>query len=482
MTQRAGAAPAPVVLPPRRTMGAVDAVWLHMDRPENLLVVDTLMWFEGTVRADRLRALLERRLVDRFGVFRMRPAEPLLPLGPPRWVPDETFDLDRHLQVRRLAAPGDDAALRDLVEARIIEPLDPAHPLWQVLLVHGYRGPDGRGRAGSVLLARIHHAVADGSALAHVLLSLTDPVDGPDAGASAPSGLAPSGAPSTGGAFPDGVAALVRRGVRDGLHLFADMARLARPGAALDALALAWQAGRVADKILLGTPPRTPLSGTPGRAKHAVWSRPHDLAAVKAAGRATGCTVNDVLMAAVGGAVAGYLQARGALAQDVTMMVPVDVRGGRPLPPELGNRFTLVLFPLVSHDLAPVARLALTRERMDGIKASPEAALTFGALGAIGLAHPEVERRLVDFFSAKAVGVLTNVAGPTGRRTLAGVPMSGVLGWVPQAADQTLGVCVFSYAGTVRVGLRADAAVVTDPELLVEGFDAALAGLEALAS
>lgn len=469
----------------RRTMGAVDAVWLHMDRPENLLVIDTLMWFEGTVRADRLRTLLGRRLLDRFGVFRMRPADPLLPLGPPRWVLDDGFDLDRHLQVRRLAAPGDDAALRAFVEARIREPFDPAHPLWQVFLVHGYRGPDGRGRPGSVVLARIHHAIADGIALAHVLLSLTDPVEGADdvlGGSSSGASGASSDSSSGDRAGPSGVAAFVRRGVRDGLHLFADMARLARPGAALDALALARQAGRVADKILLGSLPRTPLSGVPGAAKHAVWSRPHDLAAVKAAGRATGCTVNDVLMTAVGGAVAGYQQARGATPQDVTMMVPVDVRGGRPLPPELGNRFALVLFPLASRHLEPAARLALTRERMDSIKASPEAALTFGALGAIGLAHPEVERRLVDFFSAKAVGVLTNVPGPTDRRALAGVPMSGVLGWVPQAADQTLGICVFSYAGTVRVGLRADAAVVTDPELLVEGFDAALAELEALAS
>jgi WS/DGAT/MGAT family acyltransferase len=446
----------------RHTMGAVDAIWLHMDRPENLLVIDTLMWFDGTVRVDRLRAVVTERLLDRFPVFRMRPAEPVLPLGPPRWVDDPRFDLDQHLVVRRLAAPGGDAALREFVEEHISQPLDLAHPLWQVWLVHGYR-PDDGGPAGSVVLARIHHAVADGIALAHVLLSLTDPADD----AVPP----PAPAPADDGA---------RGPLRAALHLFADLARLVRPEAAVDALTLAWQTGQVVDKLLLGSLPRTPLSGTPGIAKRAVWSRPHDLAAVKAAGRATGSTVNDILMSAVGGAVASYLTARGAEPVDLTAMVPVNVRAEGPLPTELGNRFALVLFPLVSTVVDARTRLDRTRGRMDAIKASPEAAITFGTIGAIGLTHPQVERLLVDFFSAKAVGVLTNVVGPADRRTLAGVPLTGVLGWVPQAADQTLGVCVFSYAGTVRVGFRADAAVVTDPELLVVGFDAALAELVAL--
>ncbi len=74
----------------RHTMGAVDAIWLHMDRPENLLVIDTLMWFDGRVDERRLRAVLAERLVERFPVFGMRPAEPLLPLGSPRWETDPT--------------------------------------------------------------------------------------------------------------------------------------------------------------------------------------------------------------------------------------------------------------------------------------------------------------------------------------------------------------------------------------------------------
>jgi diacylglycerol O-acyltransferase / wax synthase len=481
--------------PRRRTMRAVDAVWLHMDRPENLLVIDTLLWFDDRVDPARLRALVEGRLLRRFPVFRSRPDEPLLPFGPPRWRELPEVDLDRHVEVARLPAPGGDAELRAFVEARIREPLEHDRPLWRLHLVHGYRAPDAApgAPAGSVLLARVHHAVADGVALAHVLLSLTDPADdAPDTGTPVPDGVVDLR--GTDGVVDlrdaddsddsDAVPALLRlpaaaaRAASDGLHLVSDLSRVVRRGASLDALSLAWQVGQVADKILLGTLPRSALTGTPCPDKHAVWTGSYDVAAVKATGRAAGCTVNDVLLAAVGGALATYQRVHGGHPLDLTAMVPVDVRGpGAALPPELGNTFALVLFPLVSDDRDPASRLAETHRRMQRIKASPEAALTFGVLGAVGLTHPDVERLIVDFFSAKAIGVLTNVIGPARPRTLAGVRLTSVLGWVPQAGAQTLGVCVFSYAGAVRVGFRADAQVVVDPQLLVAGFDAALTEL-----
>ena len=57
------------------------------------------------------------------------------------------------------------------------------------------------------------------------------------------------------------------------------------------------------------------------------------------------------------------------------------------------------------------------------------------------------------------------------------LPVTATLGWVPQAAGQTLGVCIFSYNGTVRVGFRADAKVVTHSERLVDSFNKAIEDL-----
>jgi diacylglycerol O-acyltransferase / wax synthase len=105
--------------------------------------------------------------------------------------------------------------------------------------------------------------------------------------------------------------------------------------------------------------------------------------------------------------------------------------------------------------------------------------ITSAVAEGIGHLHA-VEKPLVDFFAGKAVGVTTNVAGPQQPRYLAGVEVTGVLGWVPGSGGQTLGVCIFSYAGTVRVGFKVDAATVPQPERLVALVEAELDALRRL--
>ena len=224
------------------------------------------------------------------------------------------------------------------------------------------------------------------------------------------------------------------------------------------------------------------LIGQPGIAKRAVWSRPRPLSDIKTVGRAAGATVNDVLVGAVSGAIAGYVIARGGDPADLTTMVPVNLRGSEPLPRELGNKFALVMLPMPTGRLAPLQRLAEAKHRMDSIKRSPEAMLTFGLINAIGRTNPDVARFVVDFFAGKAIGVTTNVAGPMHGRYLAGARIGTILGWVPGSGRQTLGVCIFSYAGVVRVGFKVDADVVTSPERLVDAFDDELDTLLQLAS
>ena len=153
-------------------------------------------------------------------------------------------------------------------------------------------------------------------------------------------------------------------------------------------------------------------------------------------------------------------------------MVPVNLRDlGQPLPRELGNKFALVMLPLPTSRLAPLQRLAETKRRMDAIKSSPEAVVTFGLITAIGHTNTQMAKQVIDFFAGKAIGVTTNVAGPKTSRYLAGAHITGILGWVPGSGHQTLGVCIFSYDGVVQVGFKADAAVITDPEILVQALD-----------
>ncbi len=150
----------------RRLIGPVDTIWLNMDRANNLMVIDSVVLLDGPVDWDRLVEVYEERLLARYPVFSQRPVPAATHVGPPHWEDDPDFDVSRHL-FRTTLEQGDDTALQEYVEQHIPVPLDRRHPLWQVHLIDGYDG-------GAVVYTRMHHALADGIALAQVLLSLTD--------------------------------------------------------------------------------------------------------------------------------------------------------------------------------------------------------------------------------------------------------------------------------------------------------------------
>jgi diacylglycerol O-acyltransferase len=465
----------------RRPIGPVDTIWLNMDRPNNLMIIDSFMWFDEPLDWDRVTRMLRARLVGRFPVFSQRPVDPPLPLGLPQWEDDPDFDLERHVYRTRLPEPGDDAALQGYLEEQIPRPFDRDHPLWEYHFIDGYR-------SGCAIMTRFHHALADGAALTEVLLSTTDATpDGDLHPAPEPEPPDPGGRP---GGHPGGLlgaaswaANTAGSAARGALHLLAELPHLANPHTLVDALGLAQQTGQISSKLLLSTNQAGPLSSVPGPTKRVVWSAPRPLADVKAVGRLAGATVNDVLVTALSEALAAYVADRGAEPVDLITMVPVNLRKrGEPLPRELGNKFALVFLELPSGSHAPLERLALAKSRMDQIKHSPEAVITFGLITAIGRTNPEVERVLVDFFSNKAIGVTTNVPGPRQERYVAGVPMAGVLGWVPGAGHQTLGCCILTYNHTVRVGFKVDACVVPNPEKLVYAFDEAIEDLLRIAA
>jgi WS/DGAT/MGAT family acyltransferase len=343
-------------------------------------------------------------------------------------------------------------------------PFDREHPLWEMILVEGFGD-------GCAVVSRFHHSLADGVALSNVLLSLTDAspmIDLAEPTADEPAGHSHGGVLGVAGALAGAGA----RVVQEGLHTMSRLPQLATPSRLVDALELAGQTGQVGGKLLLGINPRTLLSGEPGVAKRAVWSRAHRLGDVKRVSRLAGATVNDVLVAAVSGAVGSYLRGRGADAVDLTTMIPVNVRAAdRPLPRELGNKFALVLLKLPIGVVEARPRIAESKRRMDVIKSSPEAVITFGLNNLIGRSEGHLESFLVNFFSAKAIGVTTNVIGPGQPRYLAGAPIAGVVGWVPGSGRQTLGICIFSFAQTVRVGFKTDASTLPDAEKLVHAFD-----------
>jgi diacylglycerol O-acyltransferase / wax synthase len=451
----------------KQQMSSADAAWLHMDRPTNLMVVNSVMWLEEPMDLERGRDVLRERLVERFPRFRQRIVEPRAGVGVPSWEDDPNFDLDRHIHHIAVPAPGDKTTLEQLVSDLISMPLDRSKPLWDTYVIDGYG-------TGTALITRMHHSIADGIALARVLLSMTD--EQPDAGIAAAA---------------DGKVARRRRGVPGpvsvGAHLFEAAMHegfelAAHPRPELRSLLGRTAADTRALGKLLLTPPdhQTVLRGKLGPPQKVTWTDRILLDDVKAIGHATGTTVNDVLVAAMTGALRSYLVRRHSLVDELRAMVPFNLRPlDEPLPRELGNHFGLVYLELPVGIRGRRQRLSEVHRRMDSIKHSPEGAVAYGILGLIGLTPPQIEQRLVDMFSSKCTLVLTNVPGPRQPIYFAGTRVTGVVGWVPAGGSIGLGVSIFSYNGRVTVGLRVDAGLIPDPEVIIDAFEHELAELAA---
>jgi diacylglycerol O-acyltransferase / wax synthase len=191
---------------------------------------------------------------------------------------------------------------------------------------------------------------------------------------------------------------------------------------------------------------------------------------VKHIAHAHEATVNDVLLASVSGALRHYLQDRDSSVHEIQAVVPFNLRPlDEPVPRELGNKLGVVLLPLPVGVSGAYRRLTEVHKRMDEVKRSRDAPVSYGVLTAAGLAPEPVERRVIDLFTSKGTAVMTNVLGPSRRVYLAGAPVRSVLVWAPTSGHIGMSVTSFSYRGGVTVGLMVDAALIPDPdEILTE--------------
>ena len=170
-----------------RRLSAADAAWLGLDRPEHLMVVTAVLRLDRRIELEPLRELVRTRLLSAYPTLRMRPVRSRLPLVRPRWRSDAGFDLTQHVRSLELPGTRDEPALMQYVGELMSHPLDPARPPWALTLVQL--------SDHSAVVARLHHCLADGIALAGVLLTLVDEVSA-DQLPAAPS--APTSRPAAG--------------------------------------------------------------------------------------------------------------------------------------------------------------------------------------------------------------------------------------------------------------------------------------------
>lgn len=505
----------------RRRLGVQDALWLEMDRPNNLMVVDSVMWTTTPLDFAKVRTVVEERLLNRYPVFRSKAVRD--DDGSWWWEPDADFDFDNHVALISLNKPDDPRALQELVGAHRTEMLDRNRPLWQAIWVKRYRG-------GSAMILRSHHAIADGMRMVQLSMSLFDataqggPVMAPaviqqGARTQPPGQSLPQRVAATASGVTRAAGTVISKvtgalgGLADAPQALQKAARIGRfalrnPLGAGDTLVTAAQAtgAAVADtvrsalpgggsmvdvfsaapgdvdtlrKLLIGTRnDATIWTGPAGDEKSVAWSEPMSLPAIKAVARANRCTVNDVLVATVAGTLYDYLKAHNARCSSVTFMVPVNLKPiDLTLPETLGNEFALVQLELPTDEPDAGKVLEAAKRRMDRIKNGHEAALAFRLQETIAGFSRSLYEASVDLFTNRTLGTLTNVPGPPMPVYLAGSLVDGIVGWAPISGDQPMSFTVYSYDGEVTVGIACDTKLVPDHEMIIDGFAPAFARL-----
>ena len=459
-----------------KRMSAVDTAWLRMDGDGNAMMIVSVMATATPVRAADLRQVVATRLLC-FPRFLRRPVADALGAS---WHEHADFDLDQHFVVTQLQAPAGKPELQDLAARLASERLDPGRPLWQIHFVERYG-------SGSAWVLRVHHCYADGLAMVRVLLSLTEQDSVP---ALAAAQAAASHSSHRAAAGERGAAAMplmnwldhVSRPAGDILeNALAEGARVVESGVHQlfhpdSAASLASEAGGLVTEfarvLALSDDPATPLRGALSGVKHVAWSAPLELADVRAVGKALGCTVNDVLMATVAGALGAHLrETHGFDTSDLVLRasVPINLRGAEE-PMALGNRFGLVFVELPVGTRDPLQRVFHMHDTMRAIKGSLQPPMTLVVLGMMGMLPSALQAPAIDLFSRKGSLVASNVPGPQGPLHLCGQRISEMYFWVPQSGSMGVGISMLSYAGKVFFGIIADRNLLADPGEVVDRF------------
>ena len=412
---------------------------------------------------DTVKQVIEERL-HLTPRMRQRLVHVPLELDRPVWIDDPDFHICNHLKRGALPAPGGQEELEHYIEDVLSRPLDANRPLWELHVIEGLA--DGR-VAG---LVKTHHAAVDGVAGFEMLTTFLD--TSPEAApAEGDTGWTPERVPSPLVLMAGAVPGMVTQPVRSA-QLFAGLARGAwrrrtappsEPDPTVDRSA---RVGRA------DAPPTRFNTKITGARRVALVDVEFD--DVKRIGAAMDATMNDVLVAAVGGAVRAYLQRHDELPDtSLVAFVPVSTRGEGG---DGGNSTSLMYASMGTHVDDPVERLrivsASTRRSKSAHKrggagvptdltavAGPQAAALIGrALG---------DERLVDRLRLGGNVVISNIPGPSDQLYLAGVPVERLYPFGPVIEGNALNVTVLSYKRRhLSLGIVSDRRAVPDVDEL----------------
>jgi diacylglycerol O-acyltransferase len=437
----------------RIILNNVDLAWLRLDKPNNPMMITVVIQFKGQIDYDLFVTSI-KDMVRRYRRFRQRIVRPHRVFSRPYWEDDPDSRVEDHIERVELPLPADDAALEKFSNKKLNTLMDYAHPLWRISLIDNHPN-------GSIMIATVHHCIADGISLLQVLLTLTQP---------SPEGLVKQALADD----PNRVEPQNNLGSEDPQvkpQTFSPVSQVNLGRSTLN------RKPNIADMItailrIVFRPPDPPtiFKGQLGPIKKAVWSDDFNLSEIKQIAEIKGATINDVLMAIEAGALRRYMDLHNNnRRENIRAFIMVNLRGNS-FDEDLGNKFGLVFLTLPIDREMHLERLEVIKNGMDILKSSAEYAATYLILNILGLMPTWVETLAARFLDTKGTIVATNVPGPRHTLYMAGATISSIKAWVPQTGRIGVGFSFISYNGRLGVGVNADVGVIPDPESLLQLF------------
>jgi WS/DGAT/MGAT family acyltransferase len=456
------------------SLTGLDSSFLHLEQDAAHMHVAGCAIFEGEppTHTELVEAIDSRlHLVPRY---RQRLAFVPFGQGRPVWVDDPHLNLAFHVRHTALPAPGAEEQLMRMTGRVFSQALDRSRPLWEIWLVEGLSG--GR----FALLSKTHHALVDGISGVDIMTVLFDTSPDPMPVAPPDQPWVPKPMPSSAQLLADAlreratVPAEMVRGVRAAVRGPRTVAgRAVRSAAALGELALTG----------LRPAPATLLNVPIGPHRRFTWVR-GDLDQFKAVKNALGGTVNDVVLAAVAGALGRFLRLHGEATDGLELraMIPVSVRADVERG-ALGNRVAAMWAPLPVGVTDPDDRLHAISDAMRELKASGQAVGAQVLTELAGFAPPTIVSQAARLQARQRLFnlVVTNVPGPQFPLYLLGRELESIFPMVPLAKNTALGIAILSYNGQLNFGLSGDYDALADIGVLADELRASIDELVAAA-
>jgi WS/DGAT/MGAT family acyltransferase len=374
------------------------------------------------------------------------------------WVDDARFDLDYHLRHTALPKPGSEAQLKRLSARIMSQPLDRKRPLWETWIVEGLEGGER-----FAMITKIHHCMIDGASGVDLFQIMMSP--SPEAATlGEPPPFMPRPTPSRRELLRDEVQrtfSIPARAIQS-FREFREEAGDFRDEMATRARAVVNMVG------LAGGADDTPLNGAVGPHRRFDWLR-MPLDEVKAIRRALDCTVNDVVLTVVTGAVRRYFLHRAVDPGSVKFRVssPVSVRS-EDQKGKLGNNVSSWIIELPIHGADPRQQLGLIHEETVRLKETRQA-LGVQTINKIAEYTPSVLLSLGARANEGQINtIVTNVPGPQLPLYFRGARVLGMYPQVPLMEGLGIGIALASYDGTLHWGFNSDPDIVPDADVFVE--------------